>query len=915
MDPYSYIANAEPAYIESLYRDYQKDPGSVEKDWAQFFEGFEFALAQYPVDSAEASANGQAAGLSSPKEFNVLKLIMGYRANAHLLSDTNPIRHRKDRQPFIDLDDYGLSEADLDTVFQAGAEVGLGPASLRDILAFLKDIYLHTIGFEYTYIRNPLERNWIKDRIEGGVRKIQIPYEKKERILKKLNDTVVFEEFLHKKYIGQKRFSLEGGETTIPALDAIINSAAERGVKEVVIGMAHRGRLNVLANIMGKTYEQIFSEFEGVAIPDLSMGDGDVKYHLGYSSQVDTPAGQKVDLKLSPNPSHLEAVAPVMQGFCRAKSDILYGEDRSQVLPIVIHGDAALAGQGVAYEVAQMSQLAGYRTGGSIHFVINNQIGFTTNFDDARSSDYCTVLARTVDAPVFHVNGDDAEAVIYAVEMAVEYRQRFGKDVYVDMVCYRKHGHNEGDDPKYTQPGMYSLIGKHANPREAYLQRLLATGVLEDRQLAESMQKNFWSQLQERLNEVKEKPLPYEYQPPEEAWRQLEKGNRGVDFEKQPKTAITKRKLDAIAKGLHEVPEGCHPLRKVQKLLDNSWKLYSEKKEVDWALAELLAYGSLLTEGHDIRMSGQDTKRGTFSHRHAMIYDQHTSEEYNRLDDLGKDQGQFRIYNSLLSEFAVLGFEYGYSMASPEALNIWEAQFGDFANGAQTIIDQFLVSGQSKWQRMSGLVLLLPHGYEGQGPEHSSARLERFLQACAEFNIVVANCTKPANFFHLLRRQLKWPFRKPLVVMSPKSGLRHPLVRSSVDDLVKGQFQPLIEDTFAYKDGKKVEKILFCSGKVYYDLLERQQRDQRKDVAIVRLEQLYPLPIGEIEAVLDRYPNAIRSWVQEEPSNMGAWTYMLGRYPDMEWDPVCRKSSASPATGYLKVHNEEQEALVDQAFA
>jgi 2-oxoglutarate dehydrogenase E1 component len=909
MDAYSYIANAEPAYIESLYRDYRQDPGSVGADWAQFFEGFDFALARY---DGEEAGGGPSAG---PKEFHVLKLIMAYRANAHLLSDTNPIRHRKNRHPFVALADFDLDEKDLDTVFAAGAELGLGPTTLREILAFLQDIYLHTLGFEYTYIRNPLERNWIRDRIEGGVRKIQFPLEKKQRILKKLNDTVVFEEFLHKKYIGQKRFSLEGGETTIPALDAIIQKAADTGVEEVVIGMAHRGRLNVLANVMGKTYEQIFSEFEGVAVPDLSMGDGDVKYHLGYSSQVTTLSGKLMNLKLSPNPSHLEAVAPVMQGFCRAKSDLLYGQDRSRVLPIVIHGDAALAGQGVAYEVAQMSQLAGYHTGGTIHFVINNQIGFTTNFDDARSSDYCTALARIVDAPVIHVNGDDADAVIYAVEMAVEYRQLFAKDVYVDMVCYRKHGHNEGDDPKYTQPGMYTLIGKHPNPRERYIEHLLATGVMADRKLAESMQKDFWSQLQARLDEVKQKPLPYEYQEPEQAWRQLGKGNRGVDFETQPKTAVPRKKLDAVAKGLHAIPEGCQPLRKVRKLLDASWKLYDGEGQVDWALGELLAYGTLLTEGHDVRMSGQDCKRGTFSHRHAMIYDENTSEEYNRLDDLAPRQGQFRIYNSLLSEFAVLGFEYGYSMASPEALNIWEAQFGDFGNGAQTIIDQFLVSGQSKWQRMSGLVLLLPHGYEGQGPEHSSARLERFLQACAEFNIVVANCTTPANFFHLLRRQLKWSFRKPLVVMSPKSLLRHPLVRSGVDELAKGAFQPLIPDPFAHADGEKVGKVLFCSGKIYYDLLERQQRDQRKDVAIVRLEQLYPLPLGEIEAILDRYPNAIRSWVQEEPANMGAWTYLLARYPDMEWDPITRKSSASPATGYIKVHNQEQEALVDQAFA
>ncbi len=909
MDQFSYIANADPAYIESLYRDFKKDPVSVNGEWKKFFEGFEFALANFDVP-----ADGSPSESLSPKEFGVLKLIWAYRIKGHLLSNTNPIRPRRDRHAHLDLADFGLSESDLDQSFTAGAEVGLGRATLREIVAFLNDIYCHTLGFEFEYIQSPEEKQWIRERIEGGSRTIQIPLEKKKRILRKLNDTVVFEEFLGKKYIGQKRFSLEGGETTVAALDAIINKAAEEGVEELVFGMAHRGRLNMLVNIMGKTYEQVFSEFEGISIPDMSMGDGDVKYHLGYSSQVTTPSGKTVHLKLSPNPSHLEAVAPVMQGFCRAKGDILYDEDRTRVMPVVIHGDAAVAGQGVVYEVVQMSQLPGYQNGGSIHFVINNQIGFTTNFDDARSSDYCTSVARIVHSPVIHVNGDDAEAVVYAVELAVAFRQKFHKNVFVDMVCYRKHGHNEGDDPKFTQPALYNLIEKHPNPRDKYLEDLMKTGALADRKLAESMQEEFWGTLQSRLDSVKQKSLPYEYQEPEQAWRKLGKGNSSADFETAPKTAVSKAVLKKVFEGIHHIPEGLNILPKVKKMLQANQNLYTKEGQVDWALAELMAYGTLLVEGHDIRMSGQDCKRGTFSHRHATLYDEETSTEYNRLDDLDPKQGKFRIYNSLLSEFGVLGYEFGYSLASPQTLTIWEAQFGDFANGAQTIIDQFISSAQSKWQRMSGLTMLLPHGYEGQGPEHSSARLERFLHSCAEFNMVVVNVTTPANFFHLLRRQLHWSFRKPLIVMSPKSLLRHPLCRSSVEELTKGNFRALIDDDFIGKDGSNVSKILFCSGKIYYDLLERQRADNRKDIAIVRLEQLYPLPMTEIDEVLDRYPNAVTCWVQEEPANMGAWSFMLSRFPDMEWDPICRKASASPATGYMKVHLLEQKSLVDQAF-
>ena len=912
MDRFSYIANAEPAYVESLYQDFRRDPVAIDPEWKKFFEGFEFAQAHF---------GGAAAGVAlSPDEFKVLHLIHAYRTKGHLEATTNPIRERKDRQAGLRLNTLGFTEADLERRFAAGAEIGRPDATLGEIVHFLEQIYCGTVGYEFEYVTVPEERSFLRERIEQLDKTGYFPREKKERILRKLNETVVFEQFLNKKYIGQKRFSLEGGETTIPALDAMINQGSENGVEEMVIGMAHRGRLNVLANIMGKTYKQIFSEFEGIDDPDLTLGDGDVKYHLGFSSQVEAANGKTLHLKLTPNPSHLEAVTPVLQGFVRAKADILYESDYRRILPVIIHGDAAVAGQGVAYEVVQMSKLAGYRTGGSIHFVINNQIGFTTDFDDARSSDYCTAVARIVDAPVVHVNGDDPEAVVWATELAVDYRARFGKDVFVDMVCYRRHGHNEGDDPKYTQPAMYKIITKHPNPRELYVRQLLEAGGLEDRKLAESLEREFWGDLQNKLDEVKEKPLPYHYQEPELAWKKLKKKTNGDDFDKSPKTAVSASNVEQIFTGIHSYPDDLKVLPKVDKMLRNSRAMF-DAGEVDWAAAELLSYGTLLAEGYDVRMSGQDCKRGTFSHRHATLTDANTAREYNRLDGLATGQGKFRIYNSLLSEFGVLGFEFGYSMATPDTLTIWEAQFGDFANGAQTIIDQFISSAQSKWQRMSGLVLLLPHGYEGQGPEHSSARLERFLQACAEFNMIVANVTTPANFFHLIRRQLYWDFRKPLVVMSPKSLLRHPECRSPIADLTKAGFKDLIFDDWCDRDGSKVRRVLFCSGKIFYDLVAAQRAGDHRDVAIIRLEQLYPLALREIGEVLELYPKAQICWVQEEPSNMGAWSYILNktfalkRIRDISWHLIARKTSASPATGFLKVHQQEQEQIVEAAFS
>lgn len=901
MDTFSYIANAEPAYIESLYRSYKDNPASVDKEWGKFFQGFDFAQNAF-------SGNGKAS--LDADEFKAYNLILAYREKGHLIAQTNPIRPRKDRNAQLELSALGFTEADLKRRFVAGKFIGMENATLGEIIDRLRKLYCSSMGFEYDYIIEPDEKEWWRNRIESGKDHIDMSDEKQRRILDKLNHTVVFEQFLDKKYIGQKRFSLEGGETTIAALDAIINKGAEMGVEEFVIGMAHRGRLNVLANIMGKTYEHIFNEFEGQVVPDLTMGDGDVKYHLGYSSMLTAANGQTVHMKLTPNPSHLEAVNPVMQGFVRAKADILYNASAEKILPITIHGDAAVAGQGLVYEVLQMSKLNGYRVGGTLHFVINNQIGFTTDFDDARSSNYCTSYAATVQAPVIHVNGDDAEAVVYAVEMATEYRQLFKKDVFIDMLCYRRHGHNEGDDPKYTQPHLYKLIANHPNPREIYVQKLLQGKEIEQ-ELAKTMEKEFWDELQERLDYVKQNPLPYKYQEPEQAWRQLRKSLSPADFESSPETGVTGNHLDAVVEGIFSVPKGFKVLRKVQKLFESNQALLNSGK-IDWALGELLAYGTLMLEGHDVRLSGQDVRRGTFSHRHSVIRDEETDELHNRLNAIKDRKGEFRIYNSLLSEFGVLGFEFGYSLASPEPLVIWEAQFGDFSNGAQTIIDQFISSSMSKWQRMSGLVMLLPHGYEGQGPEHSSARLERYLQLCAEFNMVVANVTTPANFFHLMRRQQKWDFRRPLVVMSPKSLLRHPQVVSDISEITKGSFREVLGDDYA--DAAKVKRIVLCSGKVYYDLLNYQQENHRKDVAVIRLEQLYPFPVKQLEAAIQPYAGVPLCWVQEEPMNAGPWFFINNILGERGISRISRKPSASPASGYMKVHLKEQASIVEQAF-
>ena len=902
---FTYASSSDNAFIDGLYNDYKRNPNSVDPSWKQFFQGVEFALAR--PESVEA---GEATVGNLSKEFKVYRLIDAYRSRGHLVSTTNPIRERVNRFPHLDLQDHGLTTADLEETFVIGETLGLRNAKLKDIISHLKTIYCGNMGFEFMDCNDVEIRDWFQNKVESNADGRKFPIEKKKRILTKLNEAVAFENFLHTKYVGQKRFSLEGGENTIPALDAIINSSADFGVEEVVIGMAHRGRLNVLANIMGKTYEYIFNEFEGQAVPDLTMGDGDVKYHMGFSSQITTHGGKKVYLKLMPNPSHLEAVGAVVLGYSRAQGDALYEENPDKILPIIIHGDAALAGQGICYETVQMSGLKGYNVGGAIHFVINNQIGFTTDFDDARSSIYSTSLARVLEAPTIHVNGDDAEAVVYAVELASEFRAKFHKDIFIDMVCYRKHGHNESDEPRFTQPKFYSLISKHDNPREIYKEKLI-DGKQIEAQLAVQMEEQFKNLLQDRFNLVKQKPLPYLYQKPEEEWQSFRRSNP-KDFDYSPKTNVSKDVLQKSLEALTSYPEDFKPIQKVKKLLEERQRRWDEDK-IDWALAELFSYGALLQEGISVRMSGQDCIRGTFSHRHAGVVDEGNNTRHVFLQKISEKGSKFKIYNSLLSEYAVLGFEYGYSLGNPKSLNIWEAQFGDFANGAQTIIDQFIASGESKWQRQSGVVLLLPHGYEGQGPEHSNARPERFLQLAAEWNMVVANLTTPANIFHALRRQMKWDFRKPLVIFSPKSLLRHPECISSIKDLTEGSFEEIIDDSSV--KAKDVKRLIMCTGKVYYDLKARQLKDKRKDVAIVRLEQLYPMPEEQSWKLLEKYKSAEKVWVQEEPKNMGAFTF-LRRYTQFDdFKLIARKSSASPATGYASVHAQEQARIIDGAFA
>jgi 2-oxoglutarate dehydrogenase E1 component len=901
MDKYSYLSNAQISSVEEMYEQYLKDNDSVDFGWRKFFEGFELGR-----------SNEQSVGEipeNVKKEFNVINLINAYRSRGHLFTKTNPVRDRRHYSPSLDIENFGLGAQDLETVFHAGDQISIGPAKLRDILAHLKQTYCQSIGAEYMYIRNPEIVKWLQDRMESQKNTPAFSIEEKKIILNKLNQAVVFENFLHTKFVGQKRFSLEGAETTIPALDAIIEKGAELGIEDFVLGMAHRGRLNVLANILNKTYKDIFTEFEGRGTED-SLFDGDVKYHMGYSSDQKTNKGKQIHLSLTPNPSHLEAVDPVVEGISRAKIDNIHKGDFKKVCPILIHGDAAVAGQGIVYEVIQMSQLDGYKTGGTVHLVVNNQVGFTTNYYDGRSSTYCSDVAKVVLSPVFHVNGDDVEAVVYVTQMAMEFRQKFHRDVFIDVLCYRKYGHNEGDEPRFTQPLLYKEIARHPNPREIYNEKLLAQGAVEAG-LAKEMEKNFKQLLQEKLEESKQNEKARITSFLEGAWTGLKMSSKDA-FEKSPDTAVEKKIFLDIAKKTVELPKDKKFFNKTLKLFADR-KAMIEKDNYDWAMGELMAYATIMNEGFKVRFSGQDVERGTFSHRHAIIKIEDSEEEYTPLNNFSSNQAKLEIYNSLLSEYGVLGFEYGYALASPNTLTIWEAQFGDFFNGAQIMVDQFISCAEYKWRRMNGLVMLLPHGYEGQGPEHSSARLERFLQMCAENNMQIVNCTTPANQFHVLRRQIHRDFRKPLICFTPKKLLRYPSCVSSVKDFTSGGFKEVLDDITG--NPKKVKKIAFCSGKIYYDLIEQKEKEGSEDVAVVRIEQLYPLPVTQLKAIIEKYKNAKEFlWVQEEPENMGAWSFMMRMFTLKSLKFVGRNESATPATGFNKIHEFQQKGIVERVF-
>ena len=912
MDRLNYINSGNSAYIDTLYEAYKQDPESVDYGWQKFFEGFDFGL-NSGLTPAAAEEFAPQSNEHFLKEINVLNMINGYRARGHLFTKTNPVRDRRKYFPGKELETFGLSDADLDTVFHAGRELDLGPSTLRQIRDVLEQTFCQSIGAEYRYIRNPIKMAWFESRMNKERNTPSFTIEEKKRILNKLNQAVVFENFLGTKFLGQKRFSLEGAEALIPALDSVIEKGAELGIQEFVIGMAHRGRLNVLANIMNKTYKEIFFEFEGKSYDVESPFGGDVKYHLGYSNDAVTSTGKTVHLSLCPNPSHLEAVDPVVEGLTRSKIDFKYDGDYKKIAPILIHGDASVAGQGIVYEVLQMSKLDGYRTGGTIHLVINNQIGFTTNYKDARSSTYCTDVAKTVLSPVFHVNGDDAEALVYVINLAMEYRQTFHDDVFIDILCYRRYGHNESDEPKFTQPLLYKAIESHPNPREIYNQKLLDQGSV-GASLAIEMEKSFRALLQEKLNESKNEERFTDSIPMfGGAWEGLHLATK-KDFNTSPETKVSAEELLSIGKTLTDLPADKEFFKKIEKLFDDRRKMVNETKTFDWAMGELMAYGTILKEGYRVRLSGEDVKRGTFSHRHAVLTLVDSEEEFTPLANL-ETEAKFDIYNSHLSEYGVLGFEYGYALADPQTLTIWEAQFGDFFNGAQIIVDQYIASAETKWQRGNGLVMLLPHGYEGQGPEHSSARIERFMELCADENIQVANCTTPANFFHILRRQLHREFRKPLVIFTPKSLLRHPACVSPLVEFTEGKFHEVIDDTYVV--AKDVKRVLLCSGKIYYDLLDKQQTDKRKDVAIVRIEQLYPTPLQQMQKVKAHYTNATEFiWVQEEPENMGAWPYLCRKLRNTDWnlDVISRKESSSTATGYAKQHIAQQMYIVGKAF-
>jgi 2-oxoglutarate dehydrogenase E1 component len=891
-------------YIESRYKQWKADADSVPRDWRFFFEGFEMAAgmdrkADFVYDEKRIF-----------KQVRVQALIRRYREIGHLLACFDPLTECPTDHPLLTLSAFDLTPEDLDTAFFAKGLVGNDRASLKEIIRALKDTYCRSIGVEFMHMQDPEERKWLQDRMEPARNTPDLKADDRLRILEKLYQSVLFEQFLQKKYLGQTRFSMEGAEVVIPMLDALADRAASLNCREIILGMAHRGRLNVQTNILNKSYEEIFSEFESCHDPDEIFGAGDVKYHDGYLADVETRVGVPLRIFLVNNPSHLESVNPVVEGFVKGRQDILKDDKRNVILPLLIHGDAAFSGQGVVTETLNMSQLSGYKTGGTVHVVINNQIGYTTLPEHARSTRYATDVAKMLMIPIFHVHGEDPESAVHAIRMALDYRETFNKDVVVDVVCFRRYGHNEGDEPYFTQPQMYDRIRKRPPLNVVYSQKLLEKGVIR-KEDTETLEQNINRNLEEAFEAVKSGTCIFPQYRFYENWKNFN-GNYTHD---PVKTGVSKQRLTALARKLNTVPKGFSLNEKLVRLMKKRQDNIEEGDAIDWASAEVLAFASLLTEGNPIRLSGQDSARGTFSQRHSILFDTQTGDEYIPLNALKMTQAPFLVYNSLLSESGVLGFEYGYSAAQPRGLVIWEAQFGDFANNAQSVIDLYIASGQAKWQRLSGLVLLLPHGWEGLGPEHSSARLERFLQLCANDNIQVCNLTTPAQYFHLLRRQAKESYRKPLIIMTPKSLLRHPLAVSELKELTSGEFREVLEDPDALTSARCV---LFCSGKIYYELLQKRRELKKNDFAIVRLEQFYPFPEKQIKTVLQKYKKARRFvCVQEEPENMGAWHFLRFRLENIVGKPmeyVGRDAAATTATGYPGIYRKEQAAVTINAL-
>jgi 2-oxoglutarate dehydrogenase E1 component len=910
MDKYSFLNAAHTAYFAEMYDQYVKNPDAVEPSWRAFFQGYDFGAENFGENGEIIEGVTTQIPEHLQKEFQVIKLIDGYRSRGHLFTKTNPVRTRRQYTPTLDIENFGLSKEDLNTIFNAGEIIGIGPQTLDKIIFHLEKIYCESIGIEYMYIRTPEEIQWWQNKLNKNNNHPDYTPETKRYVLSKLTQAVTFEHFLQTKYVGQKRFSLEGGETLIPALGAIVRIAAEQyDVDEFVLGMSHRGRLNTLVNIFRKPIRELFNEFEGKDYAEDDF-DGDVKYHLGSTIKKTLKSNKEITMNLVPNPSHLETVGSIAGGITRAKIDDEYQGNTSKILPITVHGDAAIAGQGIAYELIQMSKLKGYSTGGTIHIIVNNQIGFTTNYLDARSSTYCTDVAKVTLSPVLHVNADDVEAVTHAVLLALDFRMRFKRDVFIDLLGYRKYGHNEGDEPRFTQPKLYKAIAKQPNPRDIYRDKLINEGIIDENYTA-NLIVEYKTLLEKEFNKAKEDAATRVKPFMDNVWHSfMHQDLEGLLL--NVGTKYPEKNLEHIAKIVSTVPNGVKFLRKAERILRDRAKMVFETNALDWSMAEIFAFGSLMEEGYNVRISGQDVERGTFSHRHAILRDEISSETYNLLNANPKNKGEMTIYNSLLSEYGVLGFDYGYAMAAPNTLTVWEAQFGDFSNGAQIIFDQYLSAAEDKWKQQNGIVILLPHGYEGQGSEHSSARIERYLQLCAIDNITVANCTTPANFFHLLRRQMKRNFRKPLVVFTPKSLLRHPMAVSTMDDFTNGEFQEIIDDTI---NPDSVKRIVFCSGKFYYDLLVEREKLNREDVALIRIEQLFPLHNDKIERIISRYKNVQDYiWAQEEPRNMGAWSYMLQRFELKELKVRSRKYYSVPAAGSSTRFKLRHQRVMESVF-